>query len=186
MPEYDHLMVMMTILSPEHSQLTVDDQGSITIDDPDSPLLVCVRLDDRGRLCHLAVTTRHPTGRITNAALSRLPLAQIQRLAAAVRTIAPDEAWWTAAASLKPAGCRQWPHDHWDHVLAVAHWAKKTRRPGGPAGAIADLWGVAKRPTAYRWLSEARARTGSSPGDRRDVPGSNPGGMQTCTSSQRR
>jgi hypothetical protein len=161
MSEYDHPMAMMKILNPEESQLTIDDQGNITIDDPGSPLLVAVRTDSQGRLCHLSITTRHPTGRITQAALSRLPLPQIQRLAAAIRTDAPDEAWWTAAASLKPAGSRSWPEDHWNQVLAVATWAKNTHRPGGPATAIAELWGVAKAPTAYRWLKTAQQRAAS-------------------------
>lgn len=149
---------MTKILSPEDAQVSVDDQGMITIDDPGSPLLVTVQLDDHSRICHLAISTRHPTGRITQAALSRLPIPQIQRLAAAIRTITPDEAWWTAAASLKPVGSRCWPDDHWDHVLAVATWARSTRRPGGPAAAVADLWGVTKRPTAYRWLAHAAHR----------------------------
>lgn len=157
-PEYDHYMVMMPLLNPERAQMTVDDQGGITVDDPESPLLVTIRLDADHRICHLVVTTRHPSGRITNAGLSRLPLAQIQRLAAAIQTITPDEAWWTAAASLKPAGSRNWPDEHWSHVLAVAAWATTINRRGGAVRAIADLWGVACRPTAYRWLAEARRR----------------------------
>lgn len=152
-------MVMMPLLNPANAQLTMDSDGSITLDDPDSPLLVTVRLDANHRLSHLSITARHPTGRITSAGLSRLPLAQIQRLAVAVKTIAPDTTWWTATASLKPLGSRSWGNNHWEHVLAVAEWA--TNRPGGPAKAIADLWGVSLRPTAYRWLATARRHTTS-------------------------
>jgi hypothetical protein len=155
---YRHLMAMTDLLDPEAAQLTIDDTGAVTIDDPGSPLLVTVRLDPHGRICHLAVTSRHPTGRITSTALVRLPLAQIQRLAAAVLTNAPNEAWWTAAASLKPAGSRSWGDDHWTLVLAVASWATAMRRPGGAAQAVADLWGVTRDPTAYRWLTTARRR----------------------------
>lgn len=151
---------MMPLLNPANAQLTMDSDGGITLDDPDSPLLVTVRLDANHRLSHLSITARHPTGRITSAGLSRLPLAQMQRLAVAVQTIAPDTAWWTATASLKPLGSRSWGNDHWDHVLAVAEWA--TNRPGGPAKAIADLWGVSIRPTAYRWLATARRHATSS------------------------
>lgn len=166
-------MVMMTLLNPEDAQVTIGDQGAITIDDPGSPLLVTIRLDEHHRISQLTITTRHPTGRINQAALSRLPLPQIQRLAAAVQTITPDEVWWTAAASLKPSGSRSWPDNHWDHVLSVATWATNTNRPGGPATAIADLWGVTKRPTAYRWLARA-ARHGRSTTDHPDSRSSTP------------
>lgn len=152
---------MMPLLNPAAAQITMDDRGGVTIDDPDSPLLVTLQLDEHHRISHLSITTRHPTGRITSAGLSRLPLAQMQRLAVAIHTVTPDTTWWTATASLKPAGSRSWDDDHWGRVLAVAEWA--ANRPGGPARAIADLWGVSLRPTAYRWLARAKSSQRQGP-----------------------
>lgn len=150
---------MKTLIDVSSAQIQVDDSGTIVIDDPDSPLIVKVTTDDSGKISDLQVTRRHPSGRITSAIMARLPIAQIQRLATVItrtRTSTPDEAWWTVSAVTKPAGSRHWPDDHWVTVRAVATWAKATKRPGGAATAIADLWGIAKRPTAYRWLARAR------------------------------
>lgn len=154
---YRHLMAMTTLLDLDSAQLSIDPTGAVTVDDPGSPLLITIQLDQDGRISTLTITARHPTARINQASISRLPITQMQRLAATLTTAAPDETWWTASAALKPAA-RVWPDDHWTRVLAVCAWARKTRRPGGAAQAIADLWGVTRNPTAYRWIRKARNR----------------------------
>lgn len=133
--------------------------SSIMVDDPDSALLVKVEIDQQRRISQLKVAVRHPSGRITGRALARLPIAHIQRLAvvAMTKSPSPDEIWWTTAARRKPSG-GSWDQRHWETVLSVATWAKQTGRPGGGPQAVADLWGVTKNPTAYRWIKMARSR----------------------------
>lgn len=150
-------MAMTTLLDLDSAQLSIDTTGAVTVDDPNSPLVVTVLLDQDSRISTLTITARHPTARINQAAINRLPITQIQRLAATLTTAAPEETWWTATAALKPAS-RVWPEEHWTRVLAVCAWAKKTNRPGGASQAVADLWGVTRNPTAYRWITKARYR----------------------------
>lgn len=130
----------------------------VVFDDPESPIIVTVGLDVHDRVSSIAVVVRHPSGRLSGSALARLPLRHMQRLAVAVTSGVAAEPWWTAEAATKPAGSRSWPDEHWPRVLAVWAWAERTGRPGGGFAAIADLWGVAARPTARRWMRTARER----------------------------
>lgn len=145
------------LLRLEQAQVTRNGTGTITVDDPDSPILLTLRVDagTPRQITELTVQARHPSARITPAALSRLPLTQIRHLA--VREDPhPNDLLWRMEVTQKPPGSRHWPADHWRQVLAVHDWAVQTRRPGGGAQAIADLWNVSRNPTAYRWLASAR------------------------------
>lgn len=84
-------------------------------------------------------------------------MAQVA-LAEAVGDAHPNETFFRMLARPKPHGAQHWDPDHWGRVLAVHDWAVATRRAGGGARAVADLWGVSQNPTAYRWLREARRR----------------------------
>lgn len=146
------------------AQISRDRDGTVTIDDPGSPLLVRVRADgstEPARIVELTVIARHPTGRISSAGLARLPLVQIRHIAVAAGH--PNDALWYAGVTPKPAGVRSWGRDHWDEVLSVYDWAITTGRPGGGPQAIADMWHVARNPTAYRWVKRAIAVTGRTP-----------------------
>lgn len=146
---------MTPLVNLDLAQLSRQSDGTVTVDDPDSPLLLTVTIGGSGRISDLRVTMRHPTGRISSATLERIPVAQIQRTVAAMSVEGPDETWWRSTAAHRG---RSWSDDHWERVLAVEAWALAKDRPGGGAKAIADLWGISKNPTAYRWLREARRR----------------------------
>jgi hypothetical protein len=144
------------------AQISRDRSGVVTIDDPDSPLLLRVRTDtttEPARIVELTVIARHPSARISSAGLARLPLVQIRHVAVASGTH-PNDALWHANVAPKPVGVRSWGRDHWDEVLDVYDWAIATGRPGGGPQAVADMWHVARNPTAYRWLKRAVAVTG--------------------------
>lgn len=154
----------MPLLDLDQAVVTRGPDGTVTVDDPDSPILVSVRVGrQQGRLeiTDLSVTARHPSARISPAALARLPLAQIRHLAGVVGH--PNEAYYRQLARPKPTGARGWDDGHWERVLAVYEWAVATGRPGGGAQAVADLWGVTVNPTVYRWLATARTRTRVTP-----------------------
>jgi hypothetical protein len=159
-------MVMTTpLIDLGAAQITRDRTGAVTIDDPGSPLLVRVRTDtttEPARIVELTVTTRHPAGRISSAGLSRLPLVQIRHVAVATGAH-PNDALWHAGVTPKPIGVRAWGRRHWDEVLDVYDWAVSTGRPGGGPRAVADMWHVARNPTAYRWVKRAVAVTGRTP-----------------------
>lgn len=135
--------------------------GTVTVDDPACPLRVRVRVT-AGRLTDITVTARHPGARITSSALARLPLRQVRHLASTAAH--PNEAYYRALALPRPPGHRGWDEGHWSRVLAVYRWAQDTGRPGGGAAAVAELWQVTRNPTAYRWLAQARRRTGTGRG----------------------
>ena len=153
---------MSDLLDVERAQVSRDDEGAVVFDDPHSPWVVRAWVADHdGRAClsQLQVTSR--TGGemcITTARLGRLPLAQIQRIAAAEILGAghTDEVYYRLLARPKPSGTLSWDEEHYERVLAVYTWARETGRPGGGAQAVADMWGVAKNPTAWRWLARAR------------------------------
>lgn len=167
-------MVMTPLVDLDAAQVSRGPDGMVTVDDPGSPLLLSVRVEQRrGRpqIVRLEVEARHPAARITAAALSRLPLAQVLYLAG--MTLHPNEAHYRALAIGKRPGQRGWTDDHWRRVWAVYEWARSTGRPGGGVQAVADLWGVAVSPTAYRWVKKARkvvnapvTHLSSSPDDR--------------------
>lgn len=152
------------------AQISRDRTGMVTIDDPNSPLLVRVRTDttEPARIVELTIIARHPAGRISAAGLARLPLIQIRHVAVATSTH-PNDALWHAGVTPKPVGVRSWDRTHWDEVLDVHDWAITTGRPGGGSQAVADMWHVARNPTAYRWLKQAVAVTGRTP-QRHPVP----------------
>lgn len=150
------------LLRLDQAQITRDGTGAVTIDDPDSPIVVVVSIDNSHsprQISELIVRARHPSARITPAALARLPLSQIRQIAARTDQH-PNDLMWRAEITQKPPGCRHWDDYHWKQVLDVYDWAVGTRRPGGGPQAIADLWNVARNPTAYRWLSTARRLRG--------------------------
>lgn len=135
--------------------------GAVVLDDPSSPWLVRVWTDDQGNLRRLHLDMRPGvTGGLTARALRALPLAQITHEARTHTGTGewPNEALYRMLAAPKPAGARQWDDEHWERVLQVHDWAVSTGRPGGGARAVAQMWGVAIDPTAYRWLATARAR----------------------------
>jgi hypothetical protein len=154
------------LLRLDQAQITRDGTGTVTVDDPDSPVIVVVRVDRTRaplqtplQISELTIRARHPSARITPASLSRLPLSQI-RCIAAREDGHPNDLIWRSKISPKPAGCRSWGDDHWRQVLDVYEWATATRRPGGGSQAVADMWNVARNPTAYRWLATARGLRG--------------------------
>lgn len=159
-------MVLTTpLIDLAQAQISRDGAGIVTIDDPGSPLLIRVLADTTTgppRIVELTIVARHPSARITSAGLSRLPLTQIRHIAIAT-TNHPNDVLWHAVATPKPAGVRSWDQRHWTEVLDVHDWAITTGRPGGGPQAVADMWHVARNPTAYRWLKRAVAVTGRSP-----------------------
>jgi hypothetical protein len=111
------------------------------------------------------VQLRNPAAdaaRLSARLLARLPLPQILHLAA-VRALPgrrPNEEHYRQLAQPKPAGGRSWPAGHWGNVLAVYAWGGEVGWPGGGEQAVADMWGVTRKPTAQRWLAAARRRAG--------------------------
>lgn len=163
---------MTTLIDLGAAQIIRDKTGMVTIDDPGSPLLVRVRTDTSSgpaRIVELNVIARHPSGQISSAGLSRLPLVQIRYIAVATGTH-PNDALWHAGATPKPIGTRSWDRKHWEEVLDVYGWAVSTGRPGGGSQAVADMWHVARNPTAYRWVKKAIAVTGRTPQNHADPP----------------
>lgn len=143
--------------------------GAVVFDDPNAPWVVRLWTRSRGRgrpvVSRIAVTARNggEVG-ITADRLGRLPISQMLHLASteprAVKQH-PNEVYWRMLARPKAYGQRSWTDDHWDTVYDVYQWAVETGRPGGGTQAIADMWGVAKKPTAERWRAIARARRGA-------------------------
>jgi len=136
-------------------------ENGITVDDPESPWLVYVAVGSGPtRITHITVESREGERGITATRLGTLPVQQLLHVAAAqlLDTSHPGEAYYRMLAAPKPPGSRHWPATHWVNVARVAQWATETKRPGGPAKAISDLWGVKTRPTAYRWLGQVRDR----------------------------
>lgn len=145
---------------------------SVLFDDPASPWLVRVwmRTDGATRrrpghrsISRLRIDVRPGGAPVSAMRLARLPIAQMlyvaaAQLAGAAPDAHPNEAWYRMLATPKTRGQRDWDDAHWDRVLTVYQWAVDTGRPGGGVQAVADLWGVARNPTAYRWLAEARRR----------------------------
>lgn len=156
------------VLDVDRAQITRGPDGTVRVEDPRCPLSVQVRVELRGgrpHLAHLAVDTRTPEARISARALSRLPVRQLILLAAARGgTAHPNEALYRSLARPRPRGQRHWDDGHWERVMTVYDWACETGRPGGGWQAVADMWGVSRNPTAYRWVAQARRRV--SPADR--------------------
>jgi hypothetical protein len=155
------------LLDVDKAQVSRAPDGAVVLDDPGSPWLVHVWVADvEGRACiaGLLVEARGEPVCVTAARLGRLPTAQILQVAAAeaLGNGHDAEVYYRMLASPRPRGSRSWGPDHYARVLAVHDWAVRTGRPGGGAQAVADLWGVARNPTAWRWLAEARRRAAAS------------------------
>jgi hypothetical protein len=121
--------------------------------------------DDEGRACISRITIESRDAEpmcVTSTRLGRLPTAQILQGAAAEVLGSGHDGEMFYRLLAVPRGERSWGPEHYARVLAVHEWAVKTGRPGGGAQAVADLWGVAKNPTAWRWLARAR-RTARGP-----------------------
>jgi hypothetical protein len=147
------------LLDVDRAQVSQDPDGSITVDDPHAPWIVrvwVVDIDGRACIDRMQVEAREPGMCITAARLGRLPTAQILQVAAAEMFGQGGEIYYRMLARPRSRGSRSWDRDHYVRVLAVHDWAMRTRRPGGGAQAVADLWGIAKNPTAWRWLAAAR------------------------------
>lgn len=178
---YSHFVVMTTSpqrragppprpLDVDQARISRSRDRSVLFDDPGSPWIVRVwvgtthRRRYRRYISRIRIDVRPGGPPITAARLASLPAGQLLHVAAAQLATAlpdghPNEAWYRMLASPKPRGSRSWPVEHWDRVLEVHRWAEDTQRPGGGARAVADLWGVAVNPTAYRWLGYARRRS---------------------------
>lgn len=154
------------LVDVDRAQITTDPDGTTTVDDPESPLLLTVRVvmeHGRPHLMGVRVDARHPHARICTAALARLPLDQVVYLAAQrLRPQHPNETHYRALARPKPHGQRSWDDGHYERVLTVYEWAHATGRAGGGVQAVADMWGVTRSPTAVRWLAEARRRAAAA------------------------
>lgn len=149
------------LLDVDRAQVTRTGRGTVVVDDPECPLLVELAVGDvcgRRQVTRLTVQVRHPAGRIGESTLRRLPVRQLAHVAAqhAAAASHPNEVFYLKQARPRQQGRRRWDDEHWLQVLQVYHWAKATGRPGGPVQAVADMWGVAKAPTAYRWVKTAR------------------------------
>lgn len=150
------------LIDLSQSQLTRNDNGTVTIDDPSSPLIIHVRcIDNPVRITDLSIRSRHPSGMINTSSLLRLPLTEICQIISQTSQH-PNDAIWRMSITPKIPGTRTWPDAHWQEVLQVCAWAKETDRPGGPVQAVADLWNVSRIPTAYRWIRHARSLTTSA------------------------
>ena len=139
------------------AQLSYAGDG-VTLIDPGFPYAVRVTLssdEERPQVDSVLVTS---TGEapITREVLNRVPVRQIAGVAASVLRGGGDESRYRMLALPRPAGTRSWPPDHYQRVLRVAQWARRSGRVGGEISVISEFWGVCPR-TARRWLELARA-----------------------------
>lgn len=151
--------VVQPLLDVDRAQISQGPDGSVTVDDPHAPWVVrvwVVDIDGRACIDRMQVDAREPGLCVTAARLGRLPTAQILQVAAAEVFGQGGEIYYRMLARPRARGSRSWDRDHYTRVLAVHDWAVRTNRTGGGAQAVADLWGVAKNPTAWRWLAAAR------------------------------
>lgn len=127
-------------------------RDEVVLVDPAFPWSVRVRLsEDADRPVVLGLTVESRDGSaITSTALAQIPVRQLASVAASALR-GEGEAQYRMLASPRPPGVRSWPPDHFQRVARVAAWARRTGRPGGAAGAVAEFWGVHYR-TARRWL----------------------------------
>lgn len=158
MIKYCHLMALTSpTIRLDQAQISHGANGAVIIDDPESPLIVTAIIDTVSsprRITELTVRVRHPSGRISPATLTRLPLTRIRRLAIGGDEH-PNDLMWRARIKERDVGKREWDEEHWRLVWEVDQWARQTRRKGGGLQAIADMWDVSKNPTASRWRKRA-------------------------------
>lgn len=128
--------------------------GEVTFIDASTNIDVRMEVQG-GRVVTISIGATHG-GSVTRATMDRIPIGQLTRIATAILVSGISDAMIISMVCPQHDGQRSWPDEHWRNVLKVIEWAERTRRPGGPTQAIADLWGVTRRPTAYRWLKRAR------------------------------
>lgn len=146
-------MVLIPSLEISRSSIHRDGSGKLTILDPESSIILVVEPSGDGDIRNLTVIPKDGY-RLTASALGRIPIFQIRRL---VRQSAhPNDLVWKHSVTQRRLGERSWPNEHWSEVDSVSSWATSTRRPGGSARAIMDLWGVSL-PTARRWMRQCRS-----------------------------
>jgi len=154
------------LIDMDRAQISRSPDGAVVIDDPGAPWVVHAWVSEAtGRPClaQLVVQAREGGLCVTAARLGRLPTAQILHIAA-VEVLGhghDDEMYYRMLARPRERGARTWGAEHYKRVLMVHSWAVRTGRPGGGAQAVADLWGVAKNPTVWRWLARARQMQGA-------------------------
>ena len=132
-------------------------RGGVSFDDPAFPFTVHVALNDlaeRPEVENLTVTAR-ASEPVTREVLSRIPVRQLAAIAASELRGGGDEARYRMLVVERPEGMRSWPPEHYQRVLRVAQWARRSGRDGGEIATIAEFWGVCPR-TARRWLEVAR------------------------------
>lgn len=149
------------LLDVDRAQVSRAPDGAVVLNDPGAPWLVRVWVVDAdGRACisRIQVESRAGGACVTAAKLARLPTAQILQVAAAevLGGGHGSEVYYRMLATPRGRGERSWGPEHYRRVLIVHDWATHAHRPGGGAQAVADLWGVAKNPTVWRWLARAR------------------------------
>ena len=151
------------VIDTESAQVGRTSDGAVVFDDSGAPWVVRVwPAAESGRIRRIRVDVRAGGQPITASALGRLPIAQMVAIAASSsaqtrgQQLHTNEVFYRLLA--KPKQHRSWDDGHWERVLTVFDWARLTRRPGGGARAVADLWGVSVNPTVWRWLAEARRR----------------------------
>lgn len=153
---------MVPLVDVDRAQITRSSDGTVIVDDPESPITVALAVDTTSgpaRLVRLTVDVGAAAVRLTSAALARLPVTQLVHVAAArCGGGYQDETYYRTLARPKPRGQRAWDPGHWQRVMAVHEWAESVNRPGGGAQAVADFWNVSRDPTVYRWLAYARQR----------------------------
>jgi hypothetical protein len=150
---------VVPLLDVDRAQVSRGPDGSIAFDDPHAPWIVrvwAIEVDGRPCIDRMQVEAREPGLCVTSTRLGRLPTAQMLQVAAAELFGHGEEIYYRMLAQPLRRGQRSWDSGHYARVLAVHDWAARVRRPGGGAQAVADLWGVAKNPTAWRWLAAAR------------------------------
>lgn len=147
-------MVLIPILEISRSSIHRDGNGKLTILDPESSIVVVVEPAGDGNIRSMTVVPKEGY-RLTASALGRIPISQIRRLIR--QSTHPNDMVWKHSITQRQLGQRSWPDTHWGEVMSVYRWARSTRRPGGAARAIMDLWGVSL-PTVRRWLRECRSR----------------------------
>lgn len=151
------------LVDVDRAQITRTGDGQVAIDDPDSPLLIEMSLGvvgGRRQVTALTVSVRHPLGVISERSLRRLPIRQMSWLAhqqLATHGHPNEQFYWQLARQMpRQRGKAVLGREHFERVMTVFEWAQQTGRPGGGHQAVADMWGVTKAPTAYRWVRHAR------------------------------
>lgn len=153
------------LLDVSRATVSIDADGSVAFDDPDAPLVAAVWTtgDAYPIITRIVVDSRGPD--ITGARLYRLPMAQMRYIAAvktAAAGVGPNEMLYGMLATPRPPS--GWDDDHWGRVLDVWRRGEDVDGRGGGVRAVARLWGVTVKPTAYRWLAEAKRRGTASGG----------------------